>query len=107
MFTKQDPAGGKSVQKGSTVNVWFSTGPRSIKVPDVTGYSQDMAREALEEAGFDVNPAVQTEDSATVTKDCVTRTDPASGTSQPKGSRISLWVSSGRTTPSRNSPTCT
>ena len=97
MFTKQDPAGGKSVQKGSTVNVWFSTGPRSIKVPDVTGYSQDMAREALEEAGFEVNPAVQTKDSATVTKDCVTRTDPASGTSQPKGSTISLWVSSGMT----------
>lgn len=97
MFTKQDPAGGKSVQKGSTVNVWFSTGPRSIKVPDVTGYSQDMAREALEEAGFEVNPAVQTEDSATVPKDCVTRTDPASGTSQPKGSMISLWVSSGMT----------
>ncbi len=97
MFTKQSPAGGKRVAEGSTVEVWFSTGPRSIKIPDVTGYTQDAARQTLEDAGFVVNSSVQTEDSPTIAKDHVTRTDPAYGTSQLKGSTISLWVSSGMT----------
>lgn len=97
MFTKQTPAGGKRVAEGSTVEVWFSTGPRSVKIPDVTGYTQEQARSTLEDAGFVVESSVQTEDSATIAKDHVTRTDPAYGTSQLKGSTISLWVSSGMT----------
>lgn len=97
MFTKQTPAGGQRVAEGSTVDVWFSTGPRSIKIPDVTGYTQEQARSTLEDAGFVVESSVQTEDSATIAKDHVTRTDPAYGTSQLKGSTISLWVSSGMT----------
>lgn len=96
-FTKQTPKGGTKLKVGSKVTVWFSSGPKSIKVPDVTGYTQDEARTILEQAGFDVNASVQTEDSAKVDKDRVTRTDPAAGSMQPKGSAIQLWVSSGMT----------
>ncbi|MUH59324.1 Stk1 family PASTA domain-containing Ser/Thr kinase [Bifidobacterium canis] len=96
-FTKQNPAGGRSVAKGSTVTVWFSAGPKSVTVPDVTGQTQANARAALEAAGFEVNTSVQTEDSATIEKDMVTRTDPAAGSSAEQGSTISLWVSSGMT----------
>lgn len=96
-FTKQAPAGGRSVEKGSTVTVWFSAGPKSVPIPDVTGKSQVDARAALEAAGFEVNSSVQTEDSATIERDHVTRTDPAAGTSAEQGSTVSLWVSSGMT----------
>ncbi|KFI62058.1 Stk1 family PASTA domain-containing Ser/Thr kinase [Bifidobacterium cuniculi] len=97
MFTKQSPAGGKRVEEGSTVEVWFSTGPKSVTVPDVTGDTQEAAREELEAAGFVVNTTVLTEDSSTIQQDHVTRTDPVAGTSQLKGSTISMWVSSGKT----------
>ncbi|NEG70590.1 Stk1 family PASTA domain-containing Ser/Thr kinase [Bifidobacterium choloepi] len=97
-FTKQSPAGGTSVAQGSTVTVWFSAGPASVSVPDVSGYSQDEARTTLENAGFTVSTAVQSEDSATIPKDDVTRTDPAAGTTVDKGSTIKLYVSTGMTT---------
>ncbi|RSX55232.1 serine/threonine protein kinase [Bifidobacterium dolichotidis] len=96
-FTKQSPKGGAEVAKGSKVKIWFSTGPKSGKVPDVTGLTQEAARSQLEAAGFKVNSSVQIEDSGTIEKDHVVRTDPAGGTSQPKGTTIQLYVSSGMT----------
>ncbi|MSS12638.1 Stk1 family PASTA domain-containing Ser/Thr kinase [Bifidobacterium tsurumiense] len=96
-FTKQSPSGGESVAKGSTVIVWFSAGPQSVSVPDVTDKSQDEARNLLEDAGFKVSSSTKTENSATVAKDNVTRTDPAAGTAQTKGTTITLYVSSGMT----------
>ncbi|NEG56090.1 Stk1 family PASTA domain-containing Ser/Thr kinase [Bifidobacterium sp. SMA15] len=96
-FTKQSPKGGDKAAKGSTVKVWFSAGPQSTLVPDVKGMSQSEARSALEKAGFKVATSVQTEDSADIAQNKVTRTDPAAGTSQPKGTSILLYVSSGMT----------
>ena len=96
-FTKQDPKGGAKVAKGSTVRVWFSAGPQEGTIPDVTNLSQSAARAALEDEGFKVVTGVQTEDSTSVAKDHVTRTDPAAGTSWPKGTSVTLYVSSGMT----------
>ncbi|MEE8702962.1 Stk1 family PASTA domain-containing Ser/Thr kinase [Bifidobacterium crudilactis] len=96
-FTKQSPKAGDKVSKGSTVTVWFSTGPQSVKVPDVTGKSQDEARQELQNAGFTVGSTASVEDSGTVQKDHVTRTDPAAGQSLSKGSSVLLYISSGMT----------
>ncbi|MCI2175455.1 MAG: Stk1 family PASTA domain-containing Ser/Thr kinase [Bifidobacterium thermacidophilum] len=96
-FTKQSPAGGKKVAVGSTVKVWFSSGPSTGTVPDVSGKSQDDARSTLEAAGFKVAASTQTEDSDTVAKDNVTRTSPAAGSKQSKGTTILLYISSGMT----------
>lgn len=96
-FTKQSPAGGKKVAAGSTVKVWFSAGPSTGTVPDVSGKSQDDARSTLEAAGFKVAASTQTEDSDTVAKDNVTRTSPAAGSKQSKGTTILLYISSGMT----------
>ncbi|MBT1172665.1 Stk1 family PASTA domain-containing Ser/Thr kinase [Bifidobacterium sp. MA2] len=97
-FTKQNPEGGAKAARGSTVRVWFSTGPQSTKIPDVTGMTQSEARTELESAGFKVGTSVQTEDSASIAKDKVTRTNPAAGKSEPKGTTVLLYVSSGLTT---------
>ena len=96
-FTKQSPEGDKKVRKGTTVKVWFSAGPQNTQIPDVKGMSQSDAREELEAAGFKVQASVHTEDSLDIDKDKVTRSDPAAGTSQPKGTSILLYVSSGMT----------
>ena len=96
-FTKQNPKGGSQIPKGSTVTVWFSTGPKETTIPDVKGKNQDDARKTLEKAGFKVSPAASVEDSTDVPKDHVTRTDPASGQSIPKGSSVLLYISSGMT----------
>ncbi|QOL33192.1 Stk1 family PASTA domain-containing Ser/Thr kinase [Bifidobacterium eulemuris] len=97
-FIDQSPAGGEQVEVGSTVTVEFSAGPSSVSVPDVTDYSQDDARDALEEAGFTVNSSVRQEDSDTIEQGNVTRTDPVAGTTQPQGTSITLYVSTGMTT---------
>ncbi|WP_240542191.1 Stk1 family PASTA domain-containing Ser/Thr kinase [Bifidobacterium sp. CP2] len=94
---KQTPKGGSKAKKGSTVKVWFSAGPQSVQVPDVTDMSQSGARAALEKAGFKVGTSVQTEDSATIARNNVTRTDPAAGSPSTKGSTVLLYVSSGMT----------
>lgn len=96
-FTRQDPTGGTRVAKGSTVRVWFSSGPRTRTIPNVKGMTQQAATSALTSAGFKVS-SVATENSATVEKDHVTRTDPASGTQQPQGTSVILYISTGQTT---------
>ncbi|TCD54347.1 Stk1 family PASTA domain-containing Ser/Thr kinase [Alloscardovia theropitheci] len=93
-FTKQDPAGGSSAARGSTVHVWFSSGPQSVAVPDVSGMSQAEARAALEQAGFKVG-STSSEDSDSVDKDQVTRTDPASGSNAARGSTVKIFIASG------------
>ena len=96
-FTKQSPKGDTQAVKGSDVKVWFSVGPKSVTVPDLSDYTQEDARNALEKLGFKVSSVTKTADSATIEKDKVVSTDPASGTSQPKGTTITLYISSGMT----------
>lgn len=96
--TKMSPDAGSKVARGSAVKVWFSAGPQSTQVPDVKERSQEEARSILESAGFKVNATVRTEDSADIAKDMVTKTDPAAGQSVPKGTTITIYVSSGMTT---------
>ena len=95
-ITKQNPKGGKKVAKGSTVSVWFSTGPQSVTVPDVSGKTQEEAKSILEAAGFKVGN-VKTVDNATIAKDQVVNTDPAANSKQTKGTIITLYISSGMT----------
>ena len=66
-ITKQNPKGGKKVAKGSTVSVWFSTGPQAVSVPDVSGKTQEEAKGILEAAGFKIGN-VMTVDSASIEK---------------------------------------
>ncbi|MBW3079755.1 Stk1 family PASTA domain-containing Ser/Thr kinase [Bifidobacterium sp. 81T8] len=93
--TKQSPKGGNKVAKGSTVEVWFSTGPKSETVPDVKEMSQSEAISALTAKGFKVSDTVQTVDS-TIEANKVVKTDPAADSSKPKGTTITLYVSTGK-----------
>ena len=50
----QDPAGGSTVKRHTTVTVVVSTGAGSAIVPNVVGQSDDEARAALKDAGLSV-----------------------------------------------------
>ncbi len=89
-----DPEEGTELFVGSEVHVYLSAGPASLQVPDVSGQNRATAREALEKAGFTVGEEL-VEDSETVPADTVIRTDPASGSTQPRGYKINLYISSG------------
>jgi len=69
--------------------------PGQVAVPDVANRSQAEARTALTEAGFEVGD-VNTEDSPTVGRGLVIRTDPAIGSAQVSGSTINIFLSSGQ-----------
>jgi serine/threonine-protein kinase len=93
IVTAQDPGASESAKKGSEVKLTVSAGAGDVAVPDVTNDTFTDAQEALTSEGFQVRR--QDEASATVDKDNVIRTDPAGGTSAPKGSIVAVFVSSG------------
>ena len=88
---KQDPAGGSKIDKGGTVTIWVSTGPPKVTVPDVKGQQWTVAQQTLVNLGLKpVKFSVGGND-----KGQVTATDPAAGTSVPKGSKVRVNVESG------------
>lgn len=94
---RTDPAAGIVVATGDTINVYVSTGKKSVAVPDVTNMTQDAAKQALQTAGLTLGP-VTTENSATVPANVVIKTDPAAGGNAHEGDAIALTVSSGKVT---------
>ncbi len=92
-----NPSVGSKVKKGSTVKVSLSSGPKSVEVPDVTGMTQDQAREALAAKGLTVG-SVQVSDDPSQKEGLVISTNPAAGTSVNKDTAVTLTVSSGKIT---------
>ena len=90
---RQTPESGSTLEKGSSVTLCISTGAEVITVPNVVGQTKANAVSALEAAGFKVT--LTQEHSNTVPAGNVIRQTPASGTSQEKGTSISLCVSLG------------
>ncbi len=94
----QSPKADTQAEKHSKVSYKVSTGPGevgTISVPDVSGESVADATSILEEKGLVVDKTT-TEDSGTVDKDKVIRTDPEAGRAAEKGDKVTLFVSSGR-----------
>lgn len=93
MVSEQNPTAGKKVDKDSTVTLTISTGSDKIKVPDVTGQTEDAATKTLKGAGLTVN--VQYQYSSSAAKGVVISTDPTAGSKLAKNSQVTLLVSQG------------
>ena len=78
----QSPPSGEKVKKGSSVIVRVSVGKGSAQVPQVVGLSEDEAKQAITQAGF--NPKVKTAFSDTVPKGDVISSDPPQGETHTK-----------------------
>ena len=87
-----DPKSGTELVEGSTVRVNVSKGPKPVTVPNVIGTAYESAESQLQGVGFAVarEEVEDTEPAGTVVGQ-----RPAAGTQQPKGSVITLQVSSG------------
>lgn len=100
-----DPGAGVSVAPGQVIDVVISAGPARIQVPSLTLLTLDEAEEALADRGL-VLGTVTTENSSSVAKDVVIRSDPEQGTDVRAGDRVNLVVSTGlvRVPDVRNQP---
>jgi beta-lactam-binding protein with PASTA domain/tRNA A-37 threonylcarbamoyl transferase component Bud32 len=92
VFDQAPPAGAK-VDDGSTVAVFVSNGPGTVKVPDVLGLTEADAKRRVRAAGL--RPQVTQESSAKVPDGIVIRTDPSAGRPVDRRSAVTVVVSSG------------
>jgi serine/threonine-protein kinase len=90
---EQIPTEGSQVSVDAAITLVVSTGPADREVPNVEGLTVAEASNILGQAGFEVDQ--QSEPSDTVDEGTVIRTDPPKGSVQPKGTRVTIFVSSG------------
>ena len=90
----QDPTTGEELKKGAVVTISVSQGPVSVDVPDVRNRKVDMARDILTAAEFQVEVVERPDDR--VPDDTVIDQTPAPDSRAPKGSKVTIAVSSGR-----------
>jgi beta-lactam-binding protein with PASTA domain len=92
----QSPKAGTELVEGSTVRINVSKGPKPIAVPNVVGSPYESAESAILGAGFAVDRE-DVEDSDQPAGVVVGQV-PAAGTQHPKGSVVTLQVSTGPAT---------
>jgi beta-lactam-binding protein with PASTA domain/tRNA A-37 threonylcarbamoyl transferase component Bud32 len=90
----ESPVAGTQVNKGSTVVLTVSSGPASVRVPDVSGDTTTQAANALGQVGLNVGNTT-TQSSSSVPQGQVISTNPPAGTPVGRGTSVDLVVSSG------------
>jgi serine/threonine-protein kinase len=90
---RTDPASGTSVGRGFAVKLVVSSGPQPVPVPNVLNEPVNTAFSQLQHAGFIVFQTQAASD--TVPSGSVISTNPAPNTPAPKGSRVTVVVSTG------------
>jgi len=103
---RQDPAAGATVERGSTVAYWVSSGATRSVVPDLVGMTQADAVAALTEAGLEIG-GVTTQSSSAIDAGRVMAQDPAPETKVDRGSRVDIVLSSGPEATPTPTPTAT
>jgi serine/threonine-protein kinase len=90
---KQNPPAGTVLASGSTVAITLSSGPPPGVVPTVAGETEATAKAELKRAGFHFTTS-PTSSTSVKTGDVVS-TSPAGGSSSPRGSTVTLLISTG------------
>ncbi len=103
----QSPSADTQADKGAEVDITVSSGPATVKVPNVAGQSVASASANLASAGFKVTTVNQA--SSTVLAGQVIGTNPAAGISVAPGTTVTIIVSTGpaptTSTPPPTTPT--
>jgi serine/threonine-protein kinase len=89
-----DPSAGITVSPGQIIEVLVSSGPERIDVPSIALLTLSEAEAALEARGL-VLGTVSAENSSSVAKDVVIRSDPAAGSELRAGDTVNIVVSTG------------
>jgi len=93
IIASQSPVPGSESDKGGAVAVLLSKGPAPVRVPNMVGSQESVARVAIESVGFSVK--IATEDS-TKAKGTVLSQQPAMGEAK-RGTAVMIVVSTGLT----------
>lgn len=109
LVVEQDPGGGSSVDKDSTVDVILSKGKEKAFVPSVMDQLRESALETIAKNGFgdDFTVEIKEENSDTNMAGTVISQDIAEDTAVDFDGKIVLTISSGRKTPITNTETIT
>ena len=99
-----DPPSDTSVDEGSTLLVYVSSGSESVPVPRLRGQTLDQAQNTLDGVGLSVGALDRVPD-PTVPEGSVISTDPAEGVDVEPGSQVDLVISTGPTPSPTPSPT--
>jgi Serine/threonine protein kinase len=89
---RQDPAAGGHVAANSTVSIWVSSGPNTVRVKSVLYMNQYAAINVLQNSGFKVAPKPEWNDAKV---ESVFKQDPPGSYKAPKNSTVTIWVSKG------------
>ena len=94
---EQTPKANKKMSKGDTIRVVISLGPQPQEkvMEDLSHVPQDQAISFLNALELNLKYLPKKENSSTVEKDCVIRTDPIAGEPLEKGQTVILWISTG------------
>jgi serine/threonine-protein kinase len=87
----QDPNGGSSSSKGSTITLSVSRGPVTSSVPDVTTQDVSIATTTLEAAGFRTREVLEDTDDPTLDGVVISQ-DPVGGAQAKPNSIVTLFV---------------
>ena len=74
------------------------TSSKNVVVPDCEGKKVSVCEKALQKVGFEVNTEIKTEPSSKIKKNLVIKTNPEAGRSIKKGSKITIYKSTGEET---------
>ncbi len=88
----QSPVGGTQADKGATVKIVVSKGPKTVRVPDLSNKTQAAAVASMEALGL-VNYLVKPQASTTVPVGLVIGTDPPFGSQVKLTDTITIYVS--------------
>ena len=90
---RTSPSEGTSVERGSRVRLFVSSGPARIEVPDVVGLTREAAETRLTRARLEVN--VEQRDSDAPENEVISQS-PAAGTNAQRDDEVTIVVSRGK-----------
>lgn len=91
----QSISAGQNVPKGLGINLVYSNGPETAKMPNVVGMPLDQAKQAIYEAGVDVSE-VNVVEKPGVSENTVTSSSIQAGAEVTNGNGVNLEVANGR-----------
>jgi serine/threonine-protein kinase len=101
---KQDPPGGGTAAKGTTVTIWVSNGPKTSTVPDVMSQDVQSASQNLHAAGFNVRVTRQPDSDPTHDGIVLSQDPPGQSEAKP-GSIVTIVVGQLAQTPTDTTTT--
>ncbi len=92
---RQDPTAGTTLEEGSTVTIWVSSGSNQVAVPNLLGRSLSEARSLLEERGLSLSSSYNEDYSDTISARMVMGQSVSADTMVDPGTSITVTLSRG------------